>query len=114
MSYTFRELADKYCIPVRAVGDIDLVQLRDCTRVVQACMAENLFILGIEGFRIDGTNIVPDTDWIADFSKIISNKGDIKFSMVADSANAFFDLAKSGEELWFEFELMTPRDASLT
>ncbi len=105
MSEIVEQLAGKLGIPVRTQAGLLLIRLQDCGRIVQACRSSRLLILGIEAFRLSERNVVPDTDWIADFSELASKQWDAACLEAARSAEIYFDRAKDRTDLWFDFSL---------
>ncbi len=105
MSELIEQLADNLDISLRTQAGLQLIQLRDCGRIVQACRSSRLLILSIEAFRLSERNVVPDTDWIADFSELASRQWDVACLEAARSVKIFFDKAKDRTDLWFDFIL---------
>lgn len=64
------EVAYPVGIGVRHSGQMELVAAADLVRFLEAVRARDLRVLGLEGFRIIGSSLVPDMDAIADFSSI--------------------------------------------
>ncbi len=64
------EIAYSVGIGVRHSGQTELVAAADLVRFLEAARARDLRVLGLEGFRIVGSSLVPDMDAIADFSSI--------------------------------------------
>lgn len=105
MSELIEQLAGKLGVSVRVQGGLHLIPLHDCGRIVQICRSDRILILGIEGFRLSERNVVPDTDWIADFSDLASKQWDAACFEAARSAEIYFDKAKNQTVLWFDFTL---------
>lgn len=105
MSELIEQLAGKLGVSVRVQGGLHLIKLQDCGRIVQTCRSDRLLILGIEAFRLSERNVVPDTDWIADFSELASKQWDAACLEAARSAEIYFDKAKDQTDLWFDFAL---------
>jgi hypothetical protein len=108
MAELIAQLANNLGVSVRTQTGLQLFRLQDCDTIVQACRSSGLLILGIEAFRLTGRNVVPDTDWIADFSKLASKQWDAACLEAARSAEIYFDKAKNRTDLWFEFSLKAP------
>jgi hypothetical protein len=64
------EIAASVGITVRRSGQMELVATCDLAHFLEAARTHNARILGLEGFRIVDTSIVPDMNAIADFSSI--------------------------------------------
>jgi hypothetical protein len=59
------ELAD---VAVERVGALELVASKDVDAFLQAVKRRRAVVIGIEGFRIRGNQVIPDMNAIADFS----------------------------------------------
>jgi hypothetical protein len=103
MSELIEQLAGNFGVPVRTQAGLLLIRLQDCGKIIQACRSSGLLILGIEAFRLSERNVVPDTDWIADFSELASKQWDVACLEAARSADLYFDKAKGRTDLWFDF-----------
>jgi hypothetical protein len=68
-----RELADRVCLRYRSAGGLTLFETAEAYRFLDACLAEGKIVLGIEGFYIDGKQVVPEMGAIADFSDVSSS-----------------------------------------
>jgi hypothetical protein len=64
------EIAYSVGIGVRHSCQTELVAAAELVRFLEAVRARDLRVLGLEGFRIVGSSLVPDMDAIADFSSI--------------------------------------------
>ncbi len=105
MAEVIEQLAGNLGITVRTQSGLRLVPLQDCGKIVQACKSNRILILGIEAFRLSEQNVVPDSDWIADFSELASKRWDTACLDAASSAEIYFDKAKDRTDLWFDFTL---------
>lgn len=98
-----RQIAEKLGIRVRVEGALDLIALADCGRIIQACKADNVLILGIEAFRFADGKLIPDTSLIADFSELSVVPWRLACRRAARSAHIFFDRINDQSDLWFDF-----------
>ena len=64
-------IADAAGIPTQVVGGTVLVHTDYAAALVDAVESQGRHILGVEGFSIDGSTLVPQMDLIADFSAIL-------------------------------------------
>lgn len=76
-------------------GFATLVESTDALRIVDVCHDQEFTILGIDGFLLRGSSVVPDMDAIADFSGASWQQ-----SMVL--AKQFISATKR-PGLWYEF-----------
>jgi hypothetical protein len=100
-----QQLAAKLNIPIQMRGALQLIQPGDCGKIVEACRAERLLILGIDAFRLVGHQVIPDTDFIADFSELAAKPRVEACEAAALSAEAYFLRATGRTDLFFEFVL---------
>src|SRR5690606_17651262 len=100
-----KRLADSFDIPLQDRRGMILIHLENCGRFVEACDANKVLILGIEGFRLSGGAITPDSDLIADFSDLCSMPWDAACVESVRSAGPYFESARNQGDLWFEFVL---------
>lgn len=105
MSELIEQLVGELGVQLKMHGALRLVRLRDCHRVIAACKAQNVLILGIEGFTISKGKAVPDMDMIADFSALTAKAWDTACVEAADSAVIYFESAKGQEDMLFDFSL---------
>lgn len=105
MSDLIEKVAGDLGVYVRAHGALRLIGLRDTGRIVEACRSKGLLILGIEAFRLFDGKVIPDVDFIADYSELSSKEWKIAFQEAANSAEDFFSRAKNRADLWFDFNL---------
>ena len=75
--------------------------------LLAACERYEIAVLGIEGFHLDGGNIMPDMDFIADFSALSTRSDFILTSIRA--AHGFLQMAEDDPTLVFEFLLMAKK-----
>jgi len=57
-------------ISLKSAGSLQLVSSKDTDAFLGAASTEHVAILGIEGFHLEGSRIVPDMSAIADFSEL--------------------------------------------
>ena len=82
-------------LPTEVRAGVVLLAVSHALRLVELARAENLTILGIEGFHVRGGSISPLTDWIADFSGVVG--GSRASEVSCDSAGEFLrSLAGAG------------------
>jgi hypothetical protein len=96
-------VAQRAGIDLRCDGSMQFVAYKDAPAFLDACAAEGVRVLGIEGFRLDATGVTPDMDAIADFS-VAPGPGGVEESIRA--SRMYFGAVKS--DLLFEFELDRP------
>lgn len=85
-------------------GGLLLVDFGDTAAFLDACAAEGVRVLGIEGFRIDASGVTPDMDAIADFS-MPPGPGTVEEAIRA--SRTYLRAVKP--DLMFEFVLDMPR-----
>jgi hypothetical protein len=91
-------------LPTKIHGDMALFDANDALRVLNFCGIKKLSILGIEGFRLHGDNIIPDMDCIADFSMMIELEGD-NFQRKSLEWSRFFINQIADKNVFLEFVL---------
>lgn len=64
------EVARRAEISVRWAHGLFLVEATDAAAFLDACLAAEVVVLGIEGFLVDENHVVPQMGAIADFSGI--------------------------------------------
>lgn len=64
------EVASSIGVSVHRSGQMELVAATDLPTFLRGVRARSLRVLGLEGFRIVGSSLVPDMDSIVDFSSI--------------------------------------------
>lgn len=99
MGFTTR-VASGLGLTVVQRGSLDLVSAADARRLLLVCEAQDVAVLGLEGFRIDGNAIVPEMDAIADYSSSFRGSPDRARETIA-SARRFLD-AMTDSTLLFE------------
>lgn len=95
-------LAESAGIVVKRIGSLELVAWTDIDAFLNVVRGQNVAILGIEGFRINGSRAVPDMDAIADFSGLPTDEELVATTLV--EACRFFSSA-SRPSMYFDFEL---------
>lgn len=83
--------------------DIPLFNKMDGNKLIDICDKLDIGILGIEGFVIKNSNIIPQMDYIADFSDSVEDKNFNKISI--EASRKFLDSSKNHPTLLFEFVL---------
>ncbi|MCP4548388.1 MAG: hypothetical protein GY835_18155 [bacterium] len=83
------------------VGGLQLVAFPDVPDFLDACMAAELLVLGVEGFGYEDGEVWPDMSAIADFSELTSShQSVVEARMFADSVGRpgmLFDFTVSKE-----------------
>jgi hypothetical protein len=92
------EIGSSAGVVVHRVGQTELVAAADLACFLHAVRDSNLHVLGLEGFRIDGGNLVPDMDAIADFSSMAGSAPSV--DTVAEALRFISEVA--GPKLYFE------------
>ncbi|MCL4472455.1 MAG: hypothetical protein M1539_04395 [Actinobacteria bacterium] len=64
------DLARHAQINVVNIGGLHLVATTDIATFLDTCQTENVLVIGIEGFRLEGERVLPDINAIADFSHL--------------------------------------------
>ena len=95
------ELADRAGVKVWSVGRLPLVAAIDARSLLVACLDAGVRVLGIEGFYIEGEQVIPEMAAIADFSGL-----DDSVKSVVESER--FLEAVSGVDLFFDFTVVRP------
>lgn len=103
MENIIEKLANDFAIPLRKQGALRLIWCEDAGRIVEACRASNLLILGIEAFTLADGMVVPETDLIADFSDVETIQWNIACIEAAQAADFYFSEAQGRDCLWFDF-----------
>lgn len=64
--------------PTIRLHGVALFSKTDSYRLLAHCRGHAIAVLGIEGFRLDGVNRIPDMNYIADFSSVlaVSDRGE--------------------------------------
>lgn len=90
-------------LPTLWRNNVALFDLNDCYRLVDYCsVAGGVAIIGIEGFVIDGEFIIPQMDFIADFSKLV---GDEFCARSIEASRKFLNIV-NGDTILFELQLV--------
>lgn len=89
MGFTTR-VASGLGLKVVQRGSLDLVSAADARRLLLVCEEEEVPVLGLEGFRVEGTAIVPEMAAIADYSSSFRGSADRARETIA-SACRFLD-----------------------
>lgn len=67
-------LAQTKNIPIVDDSGIELVAREDVLDLVQVCCENSIFVLGLDGFKLEGNLIISFPDAIADFSSLIQDR----------------------------------------
>ena len=89
--------------PVARSGAALLFDLSTSERLLQLCESVGVGILGIEGFTLSENDLVPDMDFIADFSALLAHDAFEKESI--SMARKFLAMATQPSDLLFEYVL---------
>jgi hypothetical protein len=81
-------------------------------KLIELCCQNNIALIGIEGFEVDGEKIIPVADLIADFSDADANSWDEYIKICNSSAKLFFDQVSKGSNLLFNFTLQSEEEWS--
>jgi hypothetical protein len=95
-------LAEAAGIVVKRIGSLELVAWTDIDAFLNVVRGRNVTILGIEGFRIEGSRAVPDMDAIADFSGLPTDE-ELVATTFAEASR--FLCSASRPNMYFDFEL---------
>jgi hypothetical protein len=95
-------IAEAAGIEVKRIGSLELVAWTEIDAFLKVVGAWNVAIIGIEGFRIEGTKAVPDMDAIADFSALPIDEEWVTATIA--EANRFLS-SVSRPSMYFDFEL---------
>jgi hypothetical protein len=74
-------------------------------KLLELCRQNNIAIIGIEGFEVDGEKIIPVADLIADYSDADANSWEEYIKICNSSAKLFFEQVLKGSSLLFNFTL---------
>jgi hypothetical protein len=99
------EIAISVGIGVHVSGQAELVGSADLAKFLQGVRTRRLRVLGLEGFRIVGSSLVPNMDAIADFSSIAQSASS---EDTVDEALRFLSEVK-GSDLLYEVTLTEDR-----
>jgi hypothetical protein len=95
-------LADAAGLAVKRIGSLELVAWSDIDAFLNIVRDRKVAILGIEGFRVDGSRAVPDMDAIADFSGLPTDQELVATTLT--EATRFLS-SVSQPNMYFDFEL---------
>lgn len=94
-------LARRAGLRLRKVGGLQLIAFPDVQDFLDACMAAEVLVLGVEGFSFEDGEVRPDMSAIADFSELTSsNQSVVEARIFADSVGRpglLFDFTVSKE-----------------
>ena len=111
MSEPIEDLAAKLGFAVHSRHGMHLVAPQHCSKIVDACRAGEVLIVGIEAFRLLDGSIVPVMDLIADCSSVAFLEWNTACTAAAAAAEKYFAHAALQSDLWFEFTLI-PEDGT--
>lgn len=63
--------------PTISRGSVLYFDIERMNELIECCIAQKVYFLGVEGFVFEGQHIIPDINWIADFSGIYRKFSDI-------------------------------------
>jgi hypothetical protein len=86
---------------------IALFSLLDAALLLDYCANRGIAVLGVEGFRLEGAQRIPDLDTIADFSELMRISG-TSFSERSISAMREFIMLMPEDDVMLEFVLVEP------
>ncbi len=98
-------IAKKAHINVHRIGNMELIACRDMLSFLDAARDQGICILGVEGFRLEGTSIIPDMGALADFSSIHENPASCERTIIEAKQ---FILSIAGMDLYFEVVAREP------
>lgn len=101
MGLTVR-LAAVVGLEVKEIGSLELIAWSDIDTFLSVVRERNVVVLGIEGFRINGSKAVPDLDAIADFSGLPTDE-DLAATTIAEARRFLSNVSQPN--MYFEFEL---------
>ena len=96
-------MADIHVIP--RSENAALLKLDDASRFLDACEKLNVIILGIEGFQVNGDQMVSYVDVIADFSSITHNDHKERSRKSISLSREFLQKFTDSQNILLEFEL---------
>jgi hypothetical protein len=105
MCALIEKLSGSLGISAKSHGNLTLIAIEDCGRIIEACESSSILILGIEAFRLEEQFVIPEMDLIADYSGLASMPWEDACLEAARSAESYFSKVKGRTELWFEFYL---------
>jgi hypothetical protein len=86
-------------------GETYFVRSCDVVGFLATCAESKVVVLGIEGFRKCGREIVPDLEFIADFSAVAELPPGQRSSASIEGSFLFFNAVKPPQDLLFDFTL---------
>jgi hypothetical protein len=90
-----------------------LLRQPEALKLVDACRTKKILILGIEAFRLADQYIMPDTDFIADYSELAAPGVEDAWLKSADAAEQYLnEAALTDSGFWFEFVLADDVDCA--
>lgn len=93
------EIAGRIGVPFTKRGSLILVSAGNALKLLDGCESAGLRILGVEGFQVKGSSIVPSMDAIADFSSLDSAIASVR------EARRFIHVVRP-HELVFDFTVV--------
>lgn len=94
-------------LPTKWWGKVALFSLPDAALLMDYCANRGIAVLGVEGFRLEGNQRIPDLDAIADFSELMSTSSTLFPERSVTAMKAFFRLMPQDGVL-LEFVLVEP------
>jgi len=94
-------------LPTTWWGGVALFSLPDAVLLLDYCANRGIAVLGVEGFRLEGTHRIPDLDTIADFSELMDVSG-ASFPECSISAMRQFFTVMPQDDVMLEFVLVKP------
>lgn len=92
-------------IPTKEWGDNHLFNKLDSIELLDCCKRNNIFVLGIESFRISNGKRVPDMGCIVDFSDFLKIYDDNLVERSVETSKLF--ISEVGDlDIYFEFVLI--------
>ncbi len=95
----------KLGLPTMWWGEVALFSVSDAALLLDYCANHCIGVLGVEGFRLQGTQRIPDLDAIADFSGLMNVSG-ISFPQRSISAMREFLMFMPQDGMMLEFVLV--------
>lgn len=87
---------------------LELFHQGDAEKALNACESQGIGIMGIEAFRIEGSSITPDMDWIADYSDLFKDPTAAECRQSVDAARQFVrEMPSAGYFLHFTLKYAT-------
>ncbi|MDR2694998.1 MAG: hypothetical protein LBC79_01275 [Deltaproteobacteria bacterium] len=100
-------------LPTLWMRGIPFFNKNDALKFIDYCINKNIFILGIEGFKIENRYRTPDMEFIGDFSAIYAAGSSYKEKIgeSAEAAHKFVSMPAT-YDIMFEFILCQENDAN--